>query len=327
MLGSTPRPSFPPQWWKEEVTAPQTPLPQVAEPAASAANGQASQRHQATGVFPPLWWKQDNAAPLTPLPKQRTKRSQGHGVWSEEEPEEAGEEPQPQSPPQPAPEEAAAQEETSEEPQLHAPEEPEEIGEEAPMRGRRVPRLPSAETLRLHNRTHLPFRSWCRHCVEGRKSHLPHPAGSSNDRPEDAMPEVHVDYAFFRNEVGGETVPVLVLKDRDSKALAAHVIPYKGGDHDWTVEQSVRDIKKWGLRRDLIIRSDQEEALKRLVTELIKARAADGSAATTNAREFKEDSPVSESQSKGTIEAGVKTVEGMVRTVKFCLEAKLGIKI
>ena len=55
-----------------------------------------------------------------------------------------------------------------------------------------------------------------------------------------------MDDAFFRNEVGGETVPVLVLKYRESKALAAHVIPYKGGDHDWTVEQSVRDIKNGG---------------------------------------------------------------------------------
>ena len=64
---------------------------------------------------------------------------------------------------------------------------------------------------------------------------------------ESRVPEVHMDYAFFRNSVGGPTAPVVVLKHKPSKALAAHVVPYKGGDHTWSVEQSVRDVCKWGL--------------------------------------------------------------------------------
>ena len=195
------------------------------------------------------------------------------------------------------------------------------------MRGRRAPQLPSLETQRLHNRTHIPFRSWCRCCVEGRKQHLSHPAGAGGDRPADAVPEAHLDYAFFRNERGSSSVPVLILKDRDTKAIAAHVVPYKGWDHDWTVEQAVRDFKKWGLRRDLILRSDQEEALQSLIAEIIKHRGADGSQADTQAREFRENSPVGESQSNGLIEAGVKTIEGMVRTLKFGLESRIGRKI
>ena len=79
-------------------------------------------------------------------------------MWSEEEPED--EAAAPGEVPQPEPEEARAQEEAPEGPRLHAPEEPEEAGEEMPMRGRRAPRLPSMEKQRLHNRTHHPFRSW-----------------------------------------------------------------------------------------------------------------------------------------------------------------------
>ena len=30
------------------------------------------------------------------------------------------------------------------------------------------PREPSAEERSEHEKTHLPFRSWCRHCVRGR---------------------------------------------------------------------------------------------------------------------------------------------------------------
>ena len=30
------------------------------------------------------------------------------------------------------------------------------------------PREPSAEERIEHEKTHLPFRSWCRHCVRGR---------------------------------------------------------------------------------------------------------------------------------------------------------------
>ena len=34
---------------------------------------------------------------------------------------------------------------------------------------------------------------------------------------------------FFFNQLGGTSAPTIVLKDRDAKALAAHVVPYKGG--------------------------------------------------------------------------------------------------
>ena len=36
------------------------------------------------------------------------------------------------------------------------------------------PGKPSLEEVEHHNLTHLPYRSWCRHCVRGRKKELPH---------------------------------------------------------------------------------------------------------------------------------------------------------
>ena len=45
--------------------------------------------------------------------------------------------------------------------------EEEEHGERKPER-MHEPGEPSSEERREHELTHLPFRSWCRHCVKGR---------------------------------------------------------------------------------------------------------------------------------------------------------------
>ena len=50
-------------------------------------------------------------------------------------------------------------------------------GEEEEARGPRMPREPYQPTeaeRRLHEPTHLPFRSWCQYCVDGRLDKLPH---------------------------------------------------------------------------------------------------------------------------------------------------------
>ena len=44
---------------------------------------------------------------------------------------------------------------------------PPEGGEEAQARPeRKAPRQPTASELASHNLTHIPYRSWCDHCVE-----------------------------------------------------------------------------------------------------------------------------------------------------------------
>ena len=70
---------------------------------------------------------------------------------------------------------------------------------------------------------------------------------------------------FFFNQLGGTSAPTIVLKDRDAKALAAHVVPYKGGDLEWAVKQAGRDLIKWGIRGDVILKCDQEQAWKDFV--------------------------------------------------------------
>ena len=128
-----------------------------------------------------------------------------------------------------------------------------------------------------------------------------------------------VDYCFLRNVVGGDYVPVIVMKDYDTRLLAAHVVPVKGADIEWVSKQLVRDLERLGHPGRLAIRSDQEPALVNLLEEVAKMR---GDSTTVL-----EHSLVGDSQGNGFIERGVRTIEEMVRTIKLDLEARLSQKI
>ena len=157
-------------------------------------------------------------------------------------------------------------------------EEPEEVRtEEATQRGpapRRMPALPSIEEQREHAKTHLPFRSWCKWCVQGRKPNWNHYTLSEQIGRERG-PEIHMDYCFFRELEGGESVPCLVVKCRKSRALAAHVVPQKGAGVDWVVSQVMRDLTKWGMRysETIIIKTGQENAIVD-VSQAVASRGA-----------------------------------------------------
>ena len=76
------------------------------------------------------------------------------------------------------------------------------------------PREPSKEERVQHGMTHLPYRSWCRHCVRGRGKQMPHQAGSQ----EMSMSEVHMDFAFLgREDDPQKTMAVFVAKEEGPK--------------------------------------------------------------------------------------------------------------
>ena len=89
--------------------------------------------------------------------------------------------------------------------------------------------VPSAEMVRRHRAAgHCPYRPWCAHCVRGAANAPGH--DSRADPPLCGFPEVHADYAFFRDKKGDykNTVTVLVIKEREKSGIAAHVVPKKG---------------------------------------------------------------------------------------------------
>ena len=75
---------------------------------------------------------------------------------------------------------------------------------------RKDPGLPSAEEIKRHNVTHLPYRSWCAHCVRGRGVGHPHLSKKTQQLRE--VPTVGADYHYMGVEGEEGTVPMLVIK-------------------------------------------------------------------------------------------------------------------
>ena len=78
--------------------------------------------------------------------------------------------------------------------------------------------MPSPEEVEEHYRTHVPFRSWCPHCVKGQGQNAPHKKGEW-----EALGKalVSIDYMYMYregNEPGEEEekekgTPTMVVND------------------------------------------------------------------------------------------------------------------
>eukprot|EP00975_Prorocentrum_lima_P045904 9602549-Prorocentrum_lima.AAC.1 len=62
------------------------------------------------------------------------------------------------------------------------------------------------------------------------------------------VPEVAMDYCFLSKDTSQESLTVLVLKDRDSRAIIAHPVLCKGRLHSDTVDQAAESIRRLGHR-------------------------------------------------------------------------------
>ena len=74
-----------------------------------------------------------------------------------------------------------------------AADDPEELGQEGRRpQGPREPEEPSYQERESHRRTHIPYRPWCRECVQGRGRDRPH---KRIDRTSDGVPIISLDFS------------------------------------------------------------------------------------------------------------------------------------
>ena len=71
----------------------------------------------------------------------------------------------------------------------------EESEEAQAPKGIRVDERPSDEEVAEHNLTHIPFRSWCPHCVRGKCGSTPR---STAGKDESTIPVIPVGYACMK---------------------------------------------------------------------------------------------------------------------------------
>ena len=94
------------------------------------------------------------------------------------------------------------------------------------------------------------------------------------------------------------------------------VVPRKGA-HTPTAQKVVGFVKELGCENvDVVVKSDQEPAIRAMVREICRIRSANG------VRTIPESSPAYSSASNGVVERGVQTVEAQMRVMRSALEAR-----
>ena len=180
--------------------------------------------------------------------------------------------------------------------------------------------MPTAEEVRDHERTHLPFRDWCEHCVRGRAQNDHH---KRNKGEEGEVPKISWDYfyMFQKRDPKGKSVekglPCVAMRDSRSKLKLATMVPNKG-ECEYAIRAAQRDVTRLMGYDKMIFKSDQEEAIK-----VFLDRVQSG----IRGQIIREESPVGESHSHGEIESAIKVIEGLFRTLWSNLETNLGTKV
>ena len=189
------------------------------------------------------------------------------------------------------------------------------------------PKMPSREEMEKHNATHAEYRTWCPHCVAGRGM-ASHHCNKSRARNPTSIPIVVMDYCF-PSQSSEDAAIVLAMRDSDSKATNAMMVPRKGNE-EWIMKAVVGIIDYYGHGK-VILKSDGERAivaLKKAVkmfrqTETI-IEDGDENIERKIADTMIEESPVGDSQANGAAEKTVQDVENMIRTWKSAVEQSYG---
>jgi hypothetical protein len=191
--------------------------------------------------------------------------------------------------------------------------EQEQADEGQPAVTRPRPPTPTQEEIEQHEFTHVPYRSWCQHCVKARARDLQHKRGGGSD---DTVDKVMLDFCFLTSETDpGYTMTVLCVIDITSGAVAATQTDKTA--NTYTVNFVVQALNSWG-RTKVVLQADQEPATLSLVRAVAQARQH-----PTIVRH----SPSNSSQSLGHAENANKLIQEQFRTLRLALEHRIGKRI
>ena len=74
---------------------------------------------------------------------------------------------------------------------------------------KKTPKQPSQCEREEHERTHLPFRDWCTHCIKAKSRNDPHKRETDvmkdDELRHDAISTVSFDYSYFNDKLGKMT--------------------------------------------------------------------------------------------------------------------------
>ena len=100
-------------------------------------------------------------------------------------------------------------------------------GEGMAAKLQKLKELPSSEEVEVHNLSHVPYRSWCPHCVKGKGVASKH---VKQDSSRNEVPTISMDYFYF---IKGESKdergpPSIVIIDDKTGMVKSAVLKQKG---------------------------------------------------------------------------------------------------
>ena len=114
-----------------------------------------------------------------------------------------------------------------------------------------------------------------------------------------------------------DKVTALVLRDKNTRTMFAHICTQKGAADTWVVKKVLEDLDYLG-HVDVILKCDGEPALVQLVREVKRLRKQPT---------FIQHSPAYDPQSNGVAEHAVQEYMGQFRRLKIALERRIGGKV
>ena len=193
-----------------------------------------------------------------------------------------------------------------------------EDSEPADIRVLPNPKMPTEAERQEHNTLHIPYRSWCRSCVEGGGKADPHYRRDPDAEP--LIPTISVDYCFMGTEkevdvASKSTIPIIVHRNHLDRHISACPVLRKGAEKH-AVEHCAEELQLSGLGH-FIYKSDGEPAILSLKQASVeKLRAVAGASIQV---EF-EESGVGESAGNAIVERAIWEVERLSRTLLFFAE-------
>jgi hypothetical protein len=187
----------------------------------------------------------------------------------------------------------------------------EEYEEDGIRLGLQSPVKPNSEEIRQHNVSHVPYRSWCQHCVRGKGRTLAHKSGARGlDKARDVRPRIFMDYFYLgRKEEPNEALPLLAILDQATQRVFSVSLPMKGLGHQYNAAVVAKLIKILGHQHS-VLKTDTERSLVALRTA-VQQQLPNLSF---------EDAIKGESQTNGPIESAVGRLQAQARTLKSALE-------
>ncbi len=95
--------------------------------------------------------------------------------------------------------------------------------------GLRRPMTVSSTARKEHNKTHIPYRSWCKFCVRARSRNKAHKKGKIDKDDEPKVPRISMDYFFMsmEDEMASEN-PCIIMVNEETDEKFARAVGQKG---------------------------------------------------------------------------------------------------